>query len=178
MSRKRKVEAASYERTDGERTRNHNWVYIVLAVALMISIALVVIFASINVAKPGNQNEKGDLVISKNDITDKVSVYKVKVEGTRLEILVGRDSDGQIVTAFNACSNSACKQSGKGHFKVNGNTVTCKNCGHSFTLDDFDTALHGSQPVMITVAQRKETENSILVPISVLKNNLSLFENN
>lgn len=51
-----------------------------------------------------NEIKEGEnLVIPVSDLSEKASFYPVEVDGTEMEVIAGKDSQGEICTAFNTC---------------------------------------------------------------------------
>ena len=63
--------------------------------------------------------EKGDsLVIKTDDLSEDAAFYPIEVDGTEMEVIAVKDSEGNIRTAFNTCQ--ICYDSGNGYYKQEG----------------------------------------------------------
>ena len=63
--------------------------------------------------------EKGDsLVIKTDDLSEDAAFYPIEVDGTEMEVIAVKTSDGTIRTAFNTCQ--ICYDSGNGYYKQEG----------------------------------------------------------
>ena len=58
------------------------------------------------------------MTIPVKEISEKASFYSVEVDGTQMEVIAVKDSDGNIRTAFNTCQ--ICYDSGNGYYKQEG----------------------------------------------------------
>ena len=64
-----------------------------------------------------------DVVIQIDEITPAAKFYPVDVEGTRMEVIAVRASDGSVRTAFNTCQ--VCYDSGRGYYVQEGSALVC-----------------------------------------------------
>ena len=58
------------------------------------------------------------------DITTDASFFPVEVNGTRMEVIAVKDSEGNIRTAFNTCQ--VCYDSGRGYYVQSGDYLVCQ----------------------------------------------------
>jgi uncharacterized membrane protein len=121
------------------------------------------------------QNENGDLVIPVNDVTETANFYKVNVEGTDMEVLAIKASDGTVRTAFNTCQ--VCYDSGRGYYEQSGDNLVCQNCGNTFTADDVEVARGGCNPVPISAEYKQIDSDNITISADFLKEAKVIFEN-
>lgn len=121
-------------------------------------------------------SENGDLVIPVKDITEKANFYAYKSEdGTKLEVLAVKASDGTIRTAFNTCQ--VCYSSGKGYYEMKGDILECQNCGNRFSADDVEVTRGGCNPVPITDEYKTVDEANITLSKDFLEKAKVIFEN-
>lgn len=120
-------------------------------------------------------SESGDLVIPIKDISEKVSFYPLEIEGTALEVLAVKASDGTIRTAFNTCQ--ICFSSGRGYYVQEGELLVCQNCGNRFETKDVEIARGGCNPVPIFAADKTVDENNITISNEFLIEAKGIFEN-
>lgn len=60
----------------------------------------------------------GNLTIPVDELTENAAFYSVNVDGTEMEVIAVKTSDGTIRTAFNTCQ--ICYDSGNGYYKQEG----------------------------------------------------------
>ena len=123
----------------------------------------------------GKKEEKGDLEISVSDLSEKASFYPVDVDGTEMEVIAVRDSEGKIRTAFNTCQ--ICHDSGQGYYKQEGDKLVCQNCGNSFTMDQVGEVSGGCNPWPILEDDRTVTEDKIQISYEFLQKSSDIFAN-
>lgn len=109
----------------------------------------------------------GYLAIPIADLSQTASFYKADIDGTEIELVVLKDSKGNLRTAFNACQ--VCYSSGKGYYVQDGNYLVCQNCGNSFTIDQVGIASGGCNPWPILDSDRTVTDDEIQISYDVLK---------
>ncbi len=121
---------------------------------------------------------KGDaegLTIPVSDLTDKPQFFAYNADGKDMEIIALTASDGSIRTSFNTCQ--VCYSSGRGYYKVKGDSLVCQNCGNTFGFDDIAVTRGGCNPVPITEKERADKDDNIVITASYLKDASILFEN-
>lgn len=117
----------------------------------------------------------GSLVIPAAEITSAAKFYPLEVEGTRMEVLAVKDSQGQIRTAFNTCQ--VCYGSGRGYYVQEGSNLVCQNCGNRFTVDHVEVEAGGCNPWPI-FSENKTVENgSIKISYDYLSQARQIFSN-
>jgi uncharacterized membrane protein len=114
-----------------------------------------------------------ELIINKSDVTEVAKFYPVIVNGTKMEVIVVRATDGTIRTAFNACQ--VCATSGRGYYIQVGHKLVCQNCGNEFDIDDLEQVHGGCNPAPITKNDKTEDNDFIKIPKSTFENNINLF---
>lgn len=117
--------------------------------------------------------EGGSLNISTKDLSEKAKFYSVEVDGTEMEIIAVKDSDGTIRTAFNTCQ--VCYDSGKGYYKQEGDELVCQNCGNKFTMDQVGTVAGGCNPWPILEENETITNDEVQISYDFLKDATSIF---
>ena len=115
------------------------------------------------------------LKIPVKEISDKASFYSVEVDGTQMEVIAVKDSDGNIRTAFNTCQ--ICYDSGNGYYKQEGNELVCQNCGNSFTMEQVGESAGGCNPWPILEEDKTETDSEVKISYDFLKESSDIFEN-
>ncbi len=120
-------------------------------------------------------SESQSLIIPLGKISETASFYPVTVDGTKMEVLVVLDSNGNVRTAFNTCES--CYDSGNGRSAADGTEIVCGNCGFRFTADEVGTQTRrgGCNPYPITDENRTVTDAEIEIPYDFLKASKSIF---
>ncbi len=116
-----------------------------------------------------------DIVIPISEISEIAKFYPVDVDGTRLEVVAVRASDGSIRTAFNTCQ--VCYDSGNGYYKQQGDVLVCQNCGNQFPMDQVEVEAGGCNPWPIFDENKTVTEDSITISYNFLKDSKGIFAN-
>lgn len=123
-----------------------------------------------------NEIKEGEnLVIPISDLSEKATFYPVEVDGTEMEVIAGKDSQGKIRTAFNTCQ--VCYDSGNGYYRQLGEELVCQNCGNSFTMDVVGETGGGCNPVPILEENRTVTDSEIQISYEFLKESSDVFVN-
>lgn len=167
------------QKTSKKKKSNRVWI-LAAAAAVVICLVLVLIpkeNGGEDPAASGGQTlvlEAGEsLVIPVGDITETASFYPVEVDGTQMEVLAVRDSQGTIRTAFNTCQ--ICYGSGRGYYVQEGNALVCQNCGNRFTIDQVEVETGGCNPWPIFDADKTETADSISISYDFLNESRAIF---
>lgn len=116
-----------------------------------------------------------DIVIQAKNVTDKPNFYPAVINGTKMEVIAVKASDGTIRTAFNTCQ--VCYNSGKGYYKVEGNQLVCQNCGNRFGMDDVEVTKGGCNPVPITDEYKTDNGKTITIKKKFLAQAAVIFKN-
>lgn len=120
-------------------------------------------------------NAAGDMVIQKANISTTPSFISYNTSGTKMEVIAVKAPDGTIRTAFNTCQ--VCYSSGRGYYKLEGNTLVCQNCGNRFTTDQIEQQRGGCNPVGITKEYKTETDQTITLTKDFFEQTQQLFAN-
>lgn len=163
-----------------------NFLPILAVAAVVICIAVVLL-----INRNGNSNGNGDigreisgavtissgesLVIPTADITTDASFFPVEVDGTRMEIIAVKDSEGNIRTAFNTCQ--ICYDSGRGYYVQSGNYLVCQNCGNRFSMDQVEIESGGCNPWPIFAENKTVTADEISISYDFLVEAQGIFAN-
>ena len=115
--------------------------------------------SGLNAVKPAIKDK--DLVIPVSEITANATFYPVDIDGTRIEVIAVKASDGTIRTAFNTCQ--VCFGSGRGFYKQEGTVLVCQNCGNRFRMSQVETRSGGCNPVPIFAQYKTVTDASITI---------------
>lgn len=145
-----------------------------------ILIALVAVFIIIKALSgpEGSGGEKasqsgGNIVITKNEITEKASFISYKSSGTEMEIFAVKAPDGTIRTALNTCQ--VCFDSGRGYYVQEGDQMVCQNCGNRFNISQIEKEKNGCNPVPILEGSKTDDGQTITISSEFMKLNTSYF---
>jgi uncharacterized membrane protein len=116
-----------------------------------------------------------DVVIDESKVTGEARFYPAEVDGTKLEVIAVRASDGTVRTAFNTCQ--VCYSSGRGYYEQEGDILVCQNCGNQFSMDQVEVEAGGCNPVPIFEGDKKTSGNKITIPLTYLKSAKEIFAN-
>lgn len=130
--------------------------------------------SSLTNANTSDKSNAGDLVISKSDVTS-AKFYQYNIDNTKMEVIALKASDGTIRTAFNTCQ--VCYSSGRGYYKVNGNTLVCQNCGNVFRFDQVEKERGGCNPVPILSKDKSDDGSNITISKEYLQQAKKIFAN-
>jgi uncharacterized membrane protein len=130
--------------------------------------------------QPVSQNSNavqasGDMVIQKSSVTSTPSFYPYEMNGTKMEVIAVKASDGSIRTAFNTCQ--VCYSSGRGYYKLDGSTLVCQNCGNRFSADQVEQQKGGCNPIGITNEYKTENDQSITLKKDFFEQTQKIFAN-
>ena len=117
----------------------------------------------------------GNLTIPADELTENAAFYSVNVDGTEMEVMAVKTSDGTICTAFNTCQ--ICYDSGNGYYKQEGDKLVCQNCGNSFTMDQVGETAGGCNPWPILESDRTLADDKIQISYDFLKDSADIFAN-
>ena len=120
-------------------------------------------------------SEGEGLKIEISELSETVSFYPLVVDGTEMEVIACKDSDGNIRTAFNTCQ--VCYSLGKGYYVQEGDYLVCQNCGNSFTADQIGEESGGCNPYPITDSDRAVSDETVTIFYSFLKEQAEIFSN-
>ncbi|MDR1563448.1 MAG: DUF2318 domain-containing protein [Oscillospiraceae bacterium] len=125
---------------------------------------------------PVQQIKAGEsLSIPLAGLSEYASIFPVEVDGTTMEVIAVKASDGSLRTAFNTCQ--VCYGSGKGYYKQEGSKLVCQNCGNSFTMDQVGVVAGGCNPWPITAEERTATDDTLSISYDVLAAAKQIFAN-
>ena len=114
------------------------------------------------------------LTIQTSEIDGTAAFFPIEVDGTEMEILAVRASDGTVRTAFNTCQS--CFTSGRGYYVQEGSDLVCQNCGFHFTPDQVEIQSGGCNPWPIFEENKTVTEDEIQISYDFLKESSVIFE--
>lgn len=147
---------------------------------VVVIIAVLAIFAFINKSDVSDNKTLSvtnfdDLVISKSDTGKEAVFYPYESEnGTYMELLAFKASDGTIRTALNTCQ--ICYNSGYGYYIQEGDVLVCQNCGNRYPADMVGLEKGGCNPIPIFDNEKTETEQTITITKEVVESYSKYFE--
>lgn len=153
---------------------------IISTVTLALIISAFILFRSVpkdvdnSTALSTTASTSADLIIVKSDISTS-KFYPYKIGNTNMEIIALKASDGTIRTAFNTCQ--VCFSSGKGYYKVVGDTLVCQNCGNVFKFDQVEKQRGGCNPVPILAENKIDDGTKITISQTYLEQSKQIFAN-
>ncbi len=164
-----------------KKSKKINILAIVLPVFILVVIG--VIFANKNRVGNDVNSDKNvsavtvndNLIIPIKDISTTATFYPVEIDGTKLEVLAIKASDGTVRTAFNTCQ--ICYSSGKGYYEQQGSMLICQNCGNRFNSDDVEITRGGCNPVPIFSEDKTVDSENITISKEFLEKSKNIFEN-
>lgn len=112
------------------------------------------------------------LKIDESKLSETVAFVPYNSNGTDMEVLVVKTSDGAIRCALNTCQ--VCNGSPYAYFVQSGSVVVCQNCMNQFQLTEIGEARGGCNPMPITF---EEKDGYVLIATSDLDDNASKFAN-
>lgn len=114
--------------------------------------------------------EDGNLIIDASVLSETVTFVPYNSNGTDMEIMVVKTSDGVIRCALNTCQ--VCNGSPYAYFEQSGDTVICQNCMNQFQLTQIGNEQGGCNPIPVTF---KEQDGHVLIATSDLDADASKF---
>ena len=167
--------------TAKQQLKKSNLPLIVVATVVVCAAVLAVVFGNgpVDDSQPsggGQRISAGEhLAIPVSEISSTASFFPVEVDGTEMEVLAVRASDGTIRTAFNTCQS--CYTSGKGYYVQQGNDLVCQNCGYHFAPDQVEIQAGGCNPWPIFAENKTTSADTIQIPYDFLKESSAIFAN-
>lgn len=123
----------------------------------------------------GQSANNSDLVIPISEVSETAKYYPYSVDGTDMEIIALKASDGTVRTALNTCQ--VCYDSGRGYYIQEEDALVCQNCGNRFSADQVEIVKGGCNPVPIMKDNKIEDGTSITISKEFLAQNVELFSN-
>lgn len=161
--------------SDNAAKRKGN-VFLAIALSALVLASAIGLFLLKGVGKSSDSSGASNgITILKSEITDTPKFYSYKVGNTKMEVLAVKASDGTIRTAFNTCQ--VCYSSGRGYYKVVGNTLVCQNCGNIFKFDQVEKEKGGCNPVSILEEDKTDDGTAITISADYLNQAKQIFAN-
>lgn len=160
--------------------KRNKQLFITGGLVILLVVVFIIIVLPEEISKDESRNSskaqtEGDIVIVKEDITEKASFYPYEIDGVNLEVMAVKAEDGTVRTAFNTCQ--ICYSSGRGYYKQQGDYIVCQNCGNSYTPEDVEVITGGCNPVPITKEDKTESDDTITINRELLEEYQAIFAN-
>lgn len=162
------------------RRRKINWLPAAAAVLVCLAAASVLLPRHGETDPAAGQDVQSvaqgeSLVIPVSELSSTARFYPVEVDGTQMEIIAVKDSQGRIRTAFNTCQ--ICYSSGRGYYVQDGGALVCQNCGNRFTIDQVEVESGGCNPWPIFSENKTVTDESVSISYDYLSAATQIFAN-
>lgn len=116
--------------------------------------------------------EDGSLLIPVSEMKE---AFQYVDYGETQQILVWREENGEIHTAFNTCQE--CFPRGNARYIYQHGILTCQSCGNQIPVETMGASSWGGcQPVAIPAEYRGDTDTEIRIPESLLDYSREMFE--
>lgn len=167
--------------------KQNNSLILVAAAAVIVCMAVVFVVKGKSEEQPAAQSGERQLEstaviasgesldIPLEEITEEASFFPVEVDGTSMEIIAVRDSEGEIRTAFNTCQ--VCYGSGRGYYEQSGDYLVCQNCGNRFSMDEVGIESGGCNPWPIFEDDRTVSDDTVSISYDFLSASKEIFAN-
>ena len=113
--------------------------------------------------------------IPKNEVTSKAIFYPYNLDGTNMEIIAVKATDGTIRTSLNTCQ--VCYDSGRGYYVQQGDYLVCQNCGNRFHIDQIEKIKGGCNPVPILEESKQDVGTDIVISKDFIATQKQYFSN-
>ncbi len=152
---------------------------------MLAAVAFLIMLAAVYIVFPkgADNNESNeikavkddDIVIPISSVTKQAAFYPAVINGTKLEVIAVKASDGSIRTAFNTCQ--VCYGSGRGYYEQEGDELICQNCGNRFGMEDVEVTKGGCNPFPITEEYKTVDSENITISKDFLTQATVIFQN-
>lgn len=129
----------------------------------------------VNKSNPNTTNVNDAIKIIKSEVSSTARFYPYNLDGTNMEIIAVKATDGTIRTALNTCQ--VCFDSGRGYYKQVGDYLVCQNCGNRFHIDQIEKIKGGCNPVPILETDKKDMGNYIALSKDFIATQKQYFTN-
>jgi uncharacterized membrane protein len=120
-------------------------------------------------------SDSTELKIFKSEISETAKFYPINADGTNMEVIAVKATDGTIRTALNTCQ--ICYDSGRGYFVQEGQYLVCQNCGNRFHIDEVEKIKGGCNPVPILENDKQDKGDYISLSPEFLASQKQYFSN-
>lgn len=148
----------------------------ILCIVVTLIIGVFVVKDAVGKSSSTTASKGGDLIIPKSEVTETAKFYPYNANGTNMEVLAVKASDGTIRTAFNTCQ--ICNGSPRAYYKQEGSALVCQNCGNKFSMDMVEKERGGCNPIPIMQEDKMDDGENIIIAEEFIIENKSLFTSN
>lgn len=96
---------------------------------------------------PVVEYDESRIAIHKEDITTTATFYNYEVEGTTIQLIAVKGTDGKLRIVYNTCQS--CSPSPNAYFIQEGEYFICQNCQTKIHVDDLGESSFGCSPVLL-----------------------------
>lgn len=118
-------------------------------------------------------NAEGSIIVPVEDISDKAIFVDSEYNGRTIEVILVKDTSGDIRCAFNTCQ--VCQGSPQAYYEQQGDAFVCQNCGNVFSVDQIGDEKGGCNPV--PVEDVKLTDETVTISNEALQSAYDDFAN-
>ena len=167
-----------YKKIESNSKKSNKGIVVFASVVLIIIVAAFIIKGVLgSETKTTNLTTANDrdLVIPISEVSETAKYYPYSVDGTEMEIVALKASDGTVRTALNTCQ--ICYDSGRGYYIQEGDVLVCQNCQNRFSADQVVLVKGGCNPVPIMQENKIDDGTNIIISKDFLAQNVDLFSN-
>lgn len=114
----------------------------------------------------------GSLQVALNSLGDQVAFIDYDSNGTAMQVMLYKDTEGKVHGALNTCQ--VCAGSPYAYFEQEGNEVVCQNCGNHFSVEAIGDVHGGCNPVPLELS---EDGDQVLIDTATLDEQADAFAN-
>ncbi|MGN0587096.1 MAG: Fe-S-containing protein [Oscillospiraceae bacterium] len=115
----------------------------------------------------------GKIYIPSDNISDGISFFDyTAADGTAMQYILVKDSDGEVRGALNTCQ--VCNGSPYAYFVADGDSVICRNCRNEFPIEVIGSTHGGCNPVPLDI---KAEDGNYIVDAEYLDSISPAFSN-
>ena len=118
-------------------------------------------------------NEDNNIILDTSKITSTATFVNYNDEGTIIQFILVRGTDGKVRIALNTCQ--VCNPSPKAYFIQEGEYLVCQNCGTKFHINKIGIEKGGCNPT--PVEEKQEEDNKIIINKDYVDTFKSKFKN-
>ena len=104
-------------------------------------------------------NEDNNIILDTSKITSTATFVNYNDEGTIIQFILVRGTDGKVRIALNTCQ--VCNPSPKAYFVQEGEYLVCQSCGTKFHINKIGIEKGGCNPT--PVEEKQEEDNKIII---------------
>lgn len=148
----------------------------ILALVVVLAAAASVLLPRLRASGSAQKRENAEpITIDAAEVGTTASFYDYDADGTTVEVLAVKASDGTVRLALNTCQ--VCSGSPYAYFVQQGEYFICQNCGNAFSSDEIGLSSFGCNPVPVTESDYTVEGDLITISAEFLEENASRFTN-